>query len=58
MRKLSRRRLIPLLAAIGPGLIAASADNDAGGITTYSRAGAEFGYALLWMLILAKFGNQ
>lgn len=55
MRKLSRRRLIPLLAAIGPGLIAASADNDAGGITTYSRAGAEFGYALLWMLILITF---
>ena len=55
MRKLSRRRLIPLLAAIGPGLIAASADNDAGGITTYSRAGAEFGYSLLWMLILITF---
>ena len=50
--KLSRQRLIPLLAAIGPGLIAANADNDAGGITTYSLAGARYGYSLLWVLLL------
>ncbi|MHB1001775.1 MAG: NRAMP family divalent metal transporter [Armatimonadota bacterium] len=50
--RISRHKLIPLLAAIGPGLIAANADNDAGGITTYSLAGARFGYSLIWILIL------
>lgn len=39
------------LAVIGPGIITASVDNDAGGITTYTIAGAHFGYSLLWMLI-------
>lgn len=39
------------LAIIGPGIITASVDNDAGGITTYTLAGAHFGYALLWSLI-------
>jgi len=43
---------MPLLAVIGPGLIAAAADNDAGGIATYSLAGARFGYELLWVLLL------
>ena len=50
--KFSKRRLMLLLAAIGPGLIAANADNDAGGITTYSVAGGRFGYSLLWVLLL------
>jgi NRAMP (natural resistance-associated macrophage protein)-like metal ion transporter len=50
--KLSKYRLVVLLGAIGPGVITASADNDAGGITTYSLAGARFGYGLLWVLIL------
>jgi len=36
---------------MGPGIITANADNDAGGITTYSLAGAQFGYDLLWTLI-------
>lgn len=36
---------------IGPGIITANADNDVGGITTYSLAGAQFGYSLLWLLI-------
>ena len=40
-----------MLALIGPGLITASVDNDAGGITTYSVAGANFGYSMLWTLI-------
>jgi NRAMP (natural resistance-associated macrophage protein)-like metal ion transporter len=40
-----------VLAVIGPGIITANVDNDAGGITTYSLAGAQFGYALLWTLI-------
>jgi NRAMP (natural resistance-associated macrophage protein)-like metal ion transporter len=39
------------LAVIGPGIITASVDNDAGGITTYTLAGAHFGYSLLWTLI-------
>lgn len=39
------------LAVLGPGIITANVDNDAGGITTYSVAGAHFGYSLLWTLI-------
>ena len=39
------------LSIIGPGIITANVDNDAGGITTYSVAGAQFGYSLLWTLI-------
>jgi NRAMP (natural resistance-associated macrophage protein)-like metal ion transporter len=38
-------------ALIGPGIITSNVDNDAGGITTYSLAGAEYGLALLWILI-------
>jgi Mn2+/Fe2+ NRAMP family transporter len=47
-----RVRLLLLLAVVGPGIITANVDNDAGGITTYSVAGANFGNALLWMLPL------
>src|SRR5512137_881403 len=47
-----RTRLFLLLAVVGPGIITANVDNDAGGITTYSVAGAHYGYSLLWMLIL------
>ncbi|MGB9586615.1 MAG: NRAMP family divalent metal transporter [Armatimonadota bacterium] len=50
--KFTKQRLALLLAIVGPGLVAASADNDAGGITTYSLAGARFGYSLLWVLFL------
>jgi NRAMP (natural resistance-associated macrophage protein)-like metal ion transporter len=46
-----RTRLILLLAVIGPGFITANVDNDAGGIWTYSVAGAQFGYTLLWSMI-------
>jgi Mn2+/Fe2+ NRAMP family transporter len=45
------RRVMLFLAVLGPGLITASVDNDAGGITTYSVAGATWGYDLLWTLI-------
>src|SRR5512142_1894182 len=45
-------RLALLLAVIGPGIITANVDNDAGGITTYSVAGARYGYSLLWMMPL------
>ncbi|MGB9213609.1 MAG: divalent metal cation transporter, partial [Halobacteriota archaeon] len=44
-------RLALFLSIMGPGIITASVDNDAGGITTYSLAGAQFGYVLLWTLI-------
>jgi len=46
-----RARLLLLLAVIGPGFITANVDNDAGGIFTYSQAGAQFGYSLLWTMI-------
>jgi NRAMP (natural resistance-associated macrophage protein)-like metal ion transporter len=39
------------LSVIGPGIITANADNDVGGITTYSLSGAQFGYSQLWILI-------
>ncbi|MCX5719510.1 MAG: Nramp family divalent metal transporter [Nitrospirae bacterium] len=45
------RRIIIFLSIMGPGIITANVDNDASGITTYSVAGARFGYALLWTLI-------
>ena len=47
-----RARLAVLLAVLGPGIITANVDNDAGGITTYSVAGAHYGFSLLWMLPL------
>lgn len=40
------------LAVLGPGIITAAADNDAGGITTYSVAGAKYGYNMLWAIVL------
>ena len=45
------RRLLLFLSVVGPGIITANADNDVGGILTYSQAGAQFGYSLLWLLI-------
>jgi len=45
------RSLGLLFALIGPGIITSNVDNDAGGITTYSLAGAQFGLSLLWILI-------
>jgi len=44
-------RLIAFLAVLGPGFITANVDNDPGGILTYSQAGAQYGYQLLWTLI-------
>ena len=53
--KLKRRTLLKrigiFLAILGPGIITGSVDNDAGGITTYSVAGAIYGYNLIWTLI-------
>ncbi len=47
----ARRRLLAILAVVGPGLITATVDNDSGGIATYSLAGALYGFDLLWTLI-------
>ncbi len=44
-------RMLAFLAVLGPGFITANVDNDPGGILTYSQAGAQFGYQLLWTLI-------
>ncbi len=46
------RRVRFYLLALGPGLVTAFADNDAGGITTYSLAGAQFGFGLMWVLLV------
>jgi len=45
------KRIVLFLSVMGPGIITANIDNDAAGITTYSVAGARFGYSLLWTLI-------
>jgi NRAMP (natural resistance-associated macrophage protein)-like metal ion transporter len=50
-----RSRFWLLLAVIGPGVIAASAGNDSGGISTYSQAGAKYGYSMLWMMLMMTF---
>ncbi len=44
-------RLLALVGFLGPGLIAANAGNDAGGIATYASVGAKYGYGLLWMMV-------
>ena len=48
-------RIIIFFSIIGPGIIAANADNDAGGISTYSIVGADFGTSMLWVLFLLTF---
>ncbi|HEX7660800.1 MAG TPA: NRAMP family divalent metal transporter [Pseudonocardiaceae bacterium] len=47
-----KRRLLTFLAIVGPGLIVMVGDNDAGGIATYAQAGQNYGYSLLWVLLL------
>src|ERR1700685_251796 len=54
--ELSRRRtpwrsLLLVAAVLGPGFVTASAGNDVGGIATYSQAGAQFGYSIIWVLM-------
>src|SRR5262249_24166560 len=46
-----KTRILLFLAVVGPGIITANVDNDAGGIYTYSAAGAQFGHLLLWTII-------
>src|ERR1044071_8869665 len=50
--RIPRRGLWPYLMALGPGLLAASAGNDAGGIATYASAGAAYGYGLLCVMVI------
>jgi Mn2+/Fe2+ NRAMP family transporter len=50
-----RIRIFLILAVLGPGFITANVDNDSGGILTYSQAGAQFGYSLLWTMIPITF---
>src|ERR1700755_708612 len=51
MLKQWRTRIVLFLAVLGPGFITANVDNDPNGILTYSQAGAQFGYSLLWTMI-------
>jgi Mn2+/Fe2+ NRAMP family transporter len=61
MNRLARRlglrnqasiRMLAVFGVLGPGLVAANAGNDAGGVATYSSVGAKYGYDLLWMMVL------
>jgi NRAMP (natural resistance-associated macrophage protein)-like metal ion transporter len=57
-RRASRRRLAitAFLGVLGPGVITGFAGNEAGGVTTYSSVGAQFGFSLLWLLLVASIG--
>src|SRR6266545_1999670 len=58
-RRLAGRRwarLLAYLGVLGPGLIASQAGNDAGGIATYSSAGSQFGYRMLFFMLLVAIG--
>jgi Mn2+/Fe2+ NRAMP family transporter len=46
------RRIFILLAVLGPGLVTMNAGNDAGAVATYSQAGAQFGYGMIWLLVV------
>jgi len=50
--RVGRSRFLIFFAILGPGLISAASDNDAGGITTWSVIGARYGYSMLWLLLL------
>src|SRR5256886_2639019 len=47
-----KQRLVTLAAIVGPGIIVMVGDNDAGGVSTYAQAGQNYGYSLLWTLLL------
>ncbi|HJX67463.1 MAG TPA: Nramp family divalent metal transporter [Candidatus Limnocylindrales bacterium] len=53
-RAVNRVRLAAILGVLGPGLVSGFADNDAGGISTYSVAGVKYGYDLLWVLLASQ----
>ncbi len=54
-KKRKSARWLAYLAILGPGLLAASAGNDAGGIATYAQAGAAYKYTMLWLLLVITF---
>jgi len=49
--KRRKTQILLFLSVVGPGIITANVDNDSGGILTYSQAGAQFGYTLLWTML-------
>lgn len=51
----AKMKLLLILSVVGPGIISGTADNDAGGIATYSVVGASFGYKMLWILFVITF---
>ncbi|GAC1398588.1 MAG: Nramp family divalent metal transporter [Ktedonobacteraceae bacterium] len=51
-----RSRWLIYLSILGPGLVAASAGNDAGGIYTYSTMGSQFGYSMIWVMVVLTLG--
>jgi len=51
------KKVMFFLAILGPGLITASADNDASGIATYSLVGSHYGYRMLWVILAITFGE-
>ena len=55
-RSRRRARWLIYLGILGPGLVAASAGNDAGGIATYSSMGSQFGYSMLWVMVVLTLG--
>jgi Mn2+/Fe2+ NRAMP family transporter len=55
LRRLRRNPFWPYVALLGPGIVAAAAGDDAGGIATYASAGATYGYSLLWAMLLVTF---
>ncbi|HEY8293363.1 MAG TPA: Nramp family divalent metal transporter, partial [Thermomicrobiales bacterium] len=48
----SRGKMLLYLSLLGPGIVTASAGNDAGGVATYANAGANYGYGLIWAMVL------
>jgi Mn2+/Fe2+ NRAMP family transporter len=51
-RRTWKHRIVTMLAILGPGLIVMIGDNDAGGVATYTQAGQNYGYSMLWVLLL------
>src|SRR3954470_7998224 len=55
LRRFTRSSFWPYIAILGPGIVAAAAGNDAGGIATYAQTGAAYGYSLLWVMLIVTF---
>src|SRR5258708_10536256 len=50
--RVSRGKWLVFLSLLGPGIVTASAGNDAGGVATYANAGAQYGYGMIWTMVL------